>query len=282
MIDNVRLEQQTTFAPTASPTIQPTPAQTIGSTPEPTVVTHAPTTSLVIPCPEVGETVELSPGSVILGIADVSSLCSVTKVISRSNTVIPLVRSYDLNEWETSPGDVAASHFDNEVILCYDQGCQINLPNLESGETYILTTKTYSTSNRDEFARFLETASFGSTASELDNMEAALGDDGPMGVIVDYVESQMDENIVPATIHREFWRRRANPRVRFLIVSCVFLSLHVLIFYYFTLKYIDLSPLFISLLGQLPSVHLPILVQECQGGESLPSFAMMNYGGHRE
>ena len=113
----------------------------------------------------------------------------------------------------------AKRHFENDLILCYDEGCQINLPQLESGEVYLLSSKTHSISNRDEFARFLETATFGATSSDLDTMEAAIGEEGPIGVIVDYIESQMDETIVPASSHREFWRQRANPRVC-IILAC--------------------------------------------------------------
>lgn len=220
MIDDVTFEQTTTSPPTQSPTFKPTTTRTTGPTFKPTVLTNAPTTELVVPCPPPDQVVNLSSGSVILSIAGANTLCTVTKIIpknllggGKTQTVVPLVRSYDMHMWESSPGNVASSSFENEYILCYEKGCQINLPQLEAGEEYKLTSKTYAISPRDEYARFLETASFGTTSSDLDLMEAATEGNGPIGVIADFVESQMDETSVPMTSHREFWRSRSNPRV---------------------------------------------------------------------
>ncbi len=220
MIDNVRFKQRTTLPPTTAPTYEPTKAKTIGPTLKPTMLTSAPTTSLVVPCPPVGEVVNLAPGNVILSIAEADTLCTVTKVIPKTllggettQTIVPLVRSYDKNTWESSAGNAASSSFENEYILCYDQGCQIYLPAIEVGEEYQLSSKLHTVNHRDEFARFLETASFGTTASELDLMEAMTGQEGPIGVIADFVATQMDDSLTPMTSHRKYWRSRSNARV---------------------------------------------------------------------
>ncbi len=225
MIDNVTFEQQTTSPPTHSPTFEPTRPQVTGPTLKPTVLTNAPTTAFDVPCPPTDQVVDLDAGSVILGVANADTLCTVTKVIPKSllgggttETVVPLVRSYDMHEWEASPGNVASSSFENEYILCYEKGCQINLPQLEAGEKYQLSSKSYTISPRDEYARFLETASFGTTTSDLDAMEVETESNGPISVIADYIESQMDEDIVPMTSHREFWRSRSNPRVSNVVI----------------------------------------------------------------
>lgn len=190
-----------------------------------------------------------------------------------TQTVIPLARSYDLNDWELSPGDVAVSTFENVDFLCFDQGCQINLPKLEMGEKYQLVSSAYSLGLRDEYARFLETASFGVTARDLDIFEAATGGRGAMGVIADFVESQMDEDAVPMSSHREFWRTRSNPRVRINVSDFITLC-------FICAKKISFLTLLSSrLLGRQVSAHLIILVMGCRGGGSSPLFATMLCGG---
>ncbi len=217
----MKFEHKSTFAPTKAPTFAPTKVKTIGPTLRPTIGTDSPTATLVLPCPPVGQVANLDAGSVILSLTEANKLCTVTKVVSKSvlgggttQTIIPLVRSYDMNKWELSSGSVALSTFDDNDFFCYDKGCQINLPALNKGEKYQMTSSDYSLSSRDEYARFLETASYGARAIDLDLFESATGEGGPMSVITDYVETQMDTDVVPLTSHREFWRARSNPRVR--------------------------------------------------------------------
>jgi hypothetical protein len=62
-------------------------------------------------------------------------------------------------------------------------------------------------SHEDEVARLLETATFGTTAADL-----AVWDKG--AVTIDTVSEWIQEQISsPMTSHREFFRRRVNPRV---------------------------------------------------------------------
>ena len=103
--------------------------------------------------------------------------------------------------------------------MCYDRGCQINLPILEDGAVYQVTSSAYTLSTRDEYARFLETASFGATTSDIDNFEGTTSImNGAVNVIADFVESQMDVDQIPMTSHRELWRNRASPRVSSVIL----------------------------------------------------------------
>ncbi len=217
LIDDVNFSQKTTFAPTGSPTISPTKAEEIGPTLSPTLRTDAPTTSRGVSCPPVGQVVNLDAGSVILGIADPDTVCNVMKVTTNNGSIVnvPMARSYDSNVWERAPGKIASSTF-SEEFLCYESGCQINLPPLEGDTEYHLTSRTYSLSLRDEYARFLETATYGARAEDLDQLEAQTGEDESTSVIADYLQSQMN---TPMTSHREYWRTRANPRVRIFAIS---------------------------------------------------------------
>jgi hypothetical protein len=125
--------------------------------------------------------------------------------------MIPVARSYDNHPWEKAAGEFAASLFNTEDILCYEAGCQINLPPLEADSTYQLSSVVYSLSEQDEYARFLETATFGITQEDLDafaSSSRSVEDD-----IISWVSDQMDPAEVPMTSHREYWRKRLNGRV---------------------------------------------------------------------
>ena len=143
------------------------------------------------------------------------TLCTLTKTIVSSDTSqnisIPIARSYNGHQWEKSAGEYAASVFSNNDILCYDIGCQINLPSLESGEEFRLSSFKYSLSRIDEVARFLETATFGITQDQLDVFDASTNN--LQKDIIDWVSDQMNTTTTPITSHREFWRKGLNGRV---------------------------------------------------------------------
>ena len=111
-----------------------------------------------------------------------------------------------------SPGDVAASLFKEEGILCYTSGCQMNLPVLEEGAEFYLSSFTHSLSETDELARFLETATFGITQGELEVFDSSPGN--VQTKIIDWVSNNINIGITPMTSHREFWRKGLNGRVR--------------------------------------------------------------------
>ena len=222
LIDDIMFSQKTTFAPTASPTFSPTKPLTTGPTLKPTIITNAPTTQVSVTCPPIGSTINIGGESAVFSIAEPDSLCTLTKVIISDNAVdvmYPLARSYNSHPWEVSAGSFAFATFGGEEFLCYDRGCQINLPILEDGAVYQVTSSAYALSTRDEYARFLETASFGATTSDIDNFEGTTSImNGAVNVIADFVESQMDVDQIPMTSHRELWRNRASPRVSSVIL----------------------------------------------------------------
>lgn len=145
-------------------------------------------------------------------IADIS-LCTLTKM-SRSSegydVHTPIARSYHGNEWEQASGEFADLIFDGP-ILCYNNGCQMHLPELEVGSVYVLSSSSYSISDRDAYARFLETATFGITEEELDEFESTAN--SVESDIISWVNDQMNETKTPLTSHREFWRSNVNGRV---------------------------------------------------------------------
>ena len=128
---------------------------------------------------------------------------------------IPLARSYNGNDWEVAAGDVGPATFKNG-FLCYSQGCQINLPNfpaLNPNVQYILTSHSHSLNRKDEMARFLETATFGATSSEVAALKSAAQSRGNFNAIVEWFTAQSDKSVVSPTSHRKYWRERISPRI---------------------------------------------------------------------
>ena len=133
LVDDINMSQRTTLPPTPFPTFSPTKDKDVGPTIQPTIQTETPTTANIIPCPLIGNPpVSLSSGSFMLKIAT-STLCSLNKAITSPETgdvtLIPIARSYDGNKWEQAAGEYAFFVFsDGNEILCYTEGCQVNLP----------------------------------------------------------------------------------------------------------------------------------------------------------
>ena len=177
--------------------------------------TEAQTTTNIVPCPSVGNpSISLGSGSFMLKIAP-TTLCSLNKAVTSPHTgeksLIPIARSYDGNKWEQAAGEFAFALFNGDEIPCYAEGCQVNLPPLEKDSEYLLTTYAYSLSEEQEYARFLETATFGVTQEQLDDFEAS-----SMSVeekAISWLSDQMNTSVVPMSSHREYWREGVNTAV---------------------------------------------------------------------
>ena len=102
--------------------------------------------------------------------------------------------------------------------MCYSSGCQIDLPTLGPGEEYHLTRYSTIQSKREKLARFLETATFGVTSEDLDNLE--FSGLNSFDAITSWIQSQMNEAITKITSHREYWREKVNPRVSMKALMC--------------------------------------------------------------
>ncbi len=216
LVDNIQISQRTTLAPTPYPTFSPTRSKQSGPTTRPTSATFAPSGSTLIECPGIGSSpLILDSGPSMLEFAKESQLCSLVKSFPSTKngeiTNIPIARSYDGTPWRKSPGEYAASLFDMEAIVCYTNSCQLNLPPIESGSVYMLSSTSYRLSSSDEYARFLETATFGISEKLLNDFETSTL--GVQDTIASWISNQMNVSLTPATSHREFWRRGLNGRV---------------------------------------------------------------------
>jgi len=207
-----------TYSPTKSPTYQPTAVKTVGPTPSPTILTNAPTTSVERTCPSAGSTAtQLAAGTVMIGVSAQDTVCTLTMVTMDGSRVVksvPLARSYNGDGWEVAGGDIASKRYTNG-FLCYSQGCQIDLPALDPDVQYHLASYSHSLNRRDEMARFLETATFGGTSTEIEQLTSSaksLGNDN-YGAIVEWFKSQSDNEVTSLTSHRKFWRERVSPRI---------------------------------------------------------------------
>ncbi len=190
-------------------------------------------TQIVQSCPSSGSSpLQVYPGIIEIERVGENEVCTLTKIyIDEDKNVsksVPIARSYDNNDWEISPGQFAMSIFDHQP-LCSSSSCRIDLPSLEANEEYRLTNYENTLSARDEFARFLESATFGVTTQDLDILEESDGDS--FSVISSWVETQMNEVSTPRTSHRKFWRERVNsrvstlfrkriPRLSFFLINC--------------------------------------------------------------
>ena len=212
LVSEIRFGHKTTSSPTRSPTLNPTDREVLEPTATPT---SKPSTNILRSCPSVGFQTTLDVTSAILVQAGASTLCTLTKVVLDNDgdvlRNIPLARSYNNNNWEVAGGDLASVIFANG-ISCYSRGCQIDVPSPKQREEYRLVALSHSLDKRDEIARFLETSTFGIKREELDSLDGASGQT-PYSTIVNWMQSQMDTGNTTITSHREYWRKRANPRV---------------------------------------------------------------------
>lgn len=200
--------------PTSSPTATLVP-QTEFPTMSPVVITPVPTTSTALSCPGVSEEVFLNAGTTRILRAASGEMCLLSVVVldNVSNEVVkvlPLARSYDEYDWELSSGSFPLSLLSGADWSCFDIGCQIDLPPLSQGQAYRLMSFEHSLSQRDEVARFLESASFGPTKSDLEVWDYSVD---LIHSFEEWVSGQVDASVSGVTSHREFWRARANSRL---------------------------------------------------------------------
>ena len=143
------------------------------------------------------------------------NLCTLTKAVISPQTgelsLTPIAQSYANHQWERAAGIFATALFYGKDIECYTAGCQINLPPLETGAEYQLTSFAHSLEEKDVYARFLETSTFGITEEELSKFEAS--PNSTQENIASWISNQMNSSITPRSSHRELWRHGLNPRV---------------------------------------------------------------------
>lgn len=174
-----------------------------------------PTLSTALTCPPVGQYLELSAGPVMLERS--STLCIITKADVDSDgiqsEVAPVARSSNNGDWEKHAGDFAEGLLYGQEFGDYPAGCQITLPPLGPGQKYFIASYVESSrrlnaveEEKKAVARLLEQATFGTTLTELNEWNK-----GPVSneTVAEWIREQM---ALPVTSHREYFRRRANPR----------------------------------------------------------------------
>ncbi len=216
VIDDVKVVSSSAYVPTKNPTIAPTTATPTASTLEPTrspslspSVSSAPT-GIAKVCPLEGEPPKsISSGPIILTNSGESSLCTLTKQITdgKDLKILPIARSYEGNSWEKGPGELSVSIFKQVDLECTPSTCSLELPSLTSGENYVLTSYSHTTSNKDTVARLLESTTFGVTKADLESWNYSKDMNE---VTAEWVKDQIG---VDMTSHREYWRSRSNPVV---------------------------------------------------------------------
>lgn len=106
---------------------------------------------------------------------------------------------------------------DHSAPLSSFNGNQGLLPSsrIDAAYVYYLTSYESSLSDRDRIARFLERTTYGPTRSDLDNFQQRLdnteGKSLPLAQ-AQWVQEQMNAEDVGISSHREYWRKRLNPR----------------------------------------------------------------------
>ena len=178
-------------------------------------------------CPAAGQQVDVNldfGGILTVTPSATGTLCTLTEVRTTSDgsedgQVIPVARSYGGHILESSAGDLATSIFkdtDGQPDCLPDgSSCQLLLPPLADPATYryALTSYEYSPSRRDRIARSLSRLTYGATPTDLNLHDKAEVDSDSEAYLAAYIQEQMDEEITPMTSHREYFRKRTNPKV---------------------------------------------------------------------
>ena len=182
-----------TAAPTETPTATPT---TIPTTAVPTAIPTARPTATAVPS-----------GVMTIASSVPRELLRLTRVSRLTNVALLAGRSYDGNPWESAPPL-------NFLFEC-DTGagadtsaCNVTIPVDETDEYDYQIEPTYSVPVPEPqviASRFLFHTSFGPTRSSIDQFISEY-DGNP----VSWITSQMQE---PASLHRVYYRERANPRL---------------------------------------------------------------------
>jgi len=142
---------------------------------------------------------------VLIPLSEEDKLVTLNRV--RNDKYVPVGRSYDGYDWER----VAGPDVDSLDYVCAVDGtfstdklCQAYLP-VDENSTYFLTTYDRTISDRAGVARFLERTSFGTTPDDLDAWNYT-----EESAFANWVNEQIAE--VGVSSHREYYRKRLNPR----------------------------------------------------------------------
>ena len=126
-----------------------------------------------------------------------------------SQALIPFARTYNLYEWEASPGPHASPSSGIDCTTPPGNECDIELPTLSDvTDSYIILAMDRLPDKQKQIASFLEMTSFGPKMEEITSLESTtiLWDDSDRAT---FIRNQID---MPATSHREYYRERTNTK----------------------------------------------------------------------
>jgi len=158
---------------------------------------------------------------IFINLSSQGKLCSLIAIKdskrSTSKIEVPIARSYDGYDWEILKGS-----YQHAKSTCFDEFCNISVPSTSipsdhHRSSFILSSFSESSLNftiRDKASQFLEQTTFGPTLESIES----LTNNGEIS------ENKLNENLkdwlydqimtVPATSHREYFRKRSNNRLR--------------------------------------------------------------------
>jgi cullin-associated NEDD8-dissociated protein 1 len=144
----------------------------------------------------------------MIPMSDPLELLTVVKSSNVSEWPVPCARSYDGNGWEVVQPRAGRPDGLVHVVSCSpgSSSCLITIPS-DNDHVYSLGSRTLSSSRHEASDRaaaaLLMQATFGPTAADMARLSTFASEE-------EWVLDQIDQ---PATLHREYYRRRANPRL---------------------------------------------------------------------
>ena len=192
--------------PSTEPSVEPSSVPSTEPSLEPS---QNPSETPTLSCPDIGQATVLTETGGIIRIATNAALCVLTFVNnnggrrlnggSASSQITPMARSYDSENWESSPGEYSGLTF-----TCNSGACEVVLPDLsDAAQAYALETlSSPDYSDKELIARFLEQTTFGVTLEDIASVET-------LGNMDAWFASQI---VLNPTYHREFYRKYMNVR----------------------------------------------------------------------
>ena len=158
-------------------------------------------------CPiSAGSSVFTNSGQTTLSIPAARGLCTLVQISPDGQSFKPVGRSYAGNAWEAYSGEFALLSW-----TCSGTSCVVNLPALNNGAVYQLTTFAHPTTSavrKNDIARFLEQATFGPTRADIKKLNAT------SNLPQAYAAWTKDQQVtVPITSHRAAFRQRMNSKM---------------------------------------------------------------------
>ena len=155
---------------------------------------------------QIGDT--LGAGTYSVPRSEALELLTLLKTTTDSPWPIPCARSYGGYDWEVVQPRVGLADGLAHVLSCSPDGpCEISIPE-DPGWTYSLGSTVQSPSRHADGAKsaaqLLEQATFGATREAFDSLGAFASEE-------EWVLDQMFNQ--PPTLHRAYYRQRANPRL---------------------------------------------------------------------